>query len=243
VPRFISFALHIAFVLLIVVVPHTSMRDKRNTVLSDHPPILFHLASLPRSDHGGGGNEAPLPVSRGRPPRFSPRAFVPPTFIPDRKAILTVDTALEGPADVVLANNNLTQFGDPFGKDGPFSLGSGRRGIGSEGTGGLGNRPGNGISGDSDGSLGPTTDPQVIFKTEPEFSEEARKAKVQGTVVVEAFIGKDGRIHQAHIRHGLGLGLDEKALEAVAKWLFRPATRRGKPVDVPAVIEINFRLL
>ena len=88
-----------------------------------------------------------------------------------------------------------------------------------------------------------TTDPEVIYKPEPEFSEDARKAKLQGTVVVEAIIGRDGRVHNAHVRNGLGLGLDEKALEAVARWRFRPATRAGKAVSVPALIEINFRLL
>jgi TonB family protein len=78
---------------------------------------------------------------------------------------------------------------------------------------------------------------------DPEFSEEARKAKYQGTVVLTIEVGADGKPHGIRIVSGLGLGLDEKAIEAVSQWKFKPAMRNGRPVPAPATIEVNFRLL
>jgi TonB family protein len=89
------------------------------------------------------------------------------------------------------------------------------------------------------------TPPSVLQKVEPEYSEEARIAKITGTVVVEAEIGTDGVAHNIHIKRGIGMGLDEKGIEAVQQWRFRPGTRinDGEPVAVLVNIEINFRLL
>ena len=84
--------------------------------------------------------------------------------------------------------------------------------------------------------------PRCIKQTEPEFSEEARKAKHQGTVVVRATVGADGKIHNPHVVRSLGLGHDEKAIEAVNQWLFEPAVKDGRKVAVYVDIEVNFRL-
>jgi len=78
---------------------------------------------------------------------------------------------------------------------------------------------------------------------EPEFSEEARRAKYQGTVLLTIEVGEDGQPHRLRILRGLGLGLDEKAIEAVSRWKFKPAQRNGHPVRAAATIEVNFRLL
>jgi periplasmic protein TonB len=87
------------------------------------------------------------------------------------------------------------------------------------------------------------TAPALMLKIEPEYSEEARKAKYQGTVLLAVEIDAEGRARNIHVLHSLGLGLDEKAIEAVRKWKFRPGTKDGKPVTVAATIEVNFRLL
>ncbi len=89
------------------------------------------------------------------------------------------------------------------------------------------------------------TPPSLLQKVEPEYSEEARIAKVTGTVVVDAEIGTDGVARNIHIKRGIGMGLDEKAIEAVQQWRFRPGTRinDGEPIPVLVTIEINFRLL
>jgi TonB family protein len=78
---------------------------------------------------------------------------------------------------------------------------------------------------------------------EPEYSDEARKAKFQGTVLIDIVVDEKGNPRDFRIVRPLGLGLDEKAIEAVQKWRFRPGVKDGKPVPVFARIEVNFRLL
>src|ERR1019366_6177419 len=80
-------------------------------------------------------------------------------------------------------------------------------------------------------------------KIEPEYSEEARVAKIQGTVVLSIVIGVDGHAYDATLARSIGFGLDEKALDAVMQWQFKPGTQNGLPVPVMAQIEVNFRLL
>ncbi|MGA3043466.1 MAG: TonB family protein [Bryobacteraceae bacterium] len=85
--------------------------------------------------------------------------------------------------------------------------------------------------------------PAVVRKADPQYSEEARVARLQGTVVVAVVIGTDGVAREPRILRGVGLGLDENALEAISQWQFRPASKDGQPVSVSATIEVNFRLL
>jgi TonB family protein len=89
---------------------------------------------------------------------------------------------------------------------------------------------------------GGVTAPRVVAKIEPQYSEEARLAKYSGTVVLYLEIGPDGLAHNLRVVEGLGLGLDEKAVEAVRSWRFTPGTKNGEPVTVAAHIEVNFRL-
>ena len=90
---------------------------------------------------------------------------------------------------------------------------------------------------------GGVSNPVLIFKVEPEYSEEARKAKFQGTVLLAIVVDKNGRVADVRVVRPLGLGIDEKAIEAVKKWRFRPAMLNSKPVAVAANVEVNFRLL
>jgi TonB family protein len=83
----------------------------------------------------------------------------------------------------------------------------------------------------------------VLAKVEPEYSEEARKAKFQGTVMLYIEVDENGKPKNLRVVRALGLGLDEKAIEAVSKWKFRPGFKDGKPVTVAATVEVNFRLL
>jgi TonB family protein len=90
---------------------------------------------------------------------------------------------------------------------------------------------------------GEVSEPIPIYKPEPEYSEEARKAKYSGTVLLSVIIDEHGLTRDIKVVRPLGLGLDEKAIEAVSKWRFRPAMKGGRPVAVQANIEVNFRLL
>lgn len=84
--------------------------------------------------------------------------------------------------------------------------------------------------------------PAVLYKVEPEYSEEARRAKYQGTVLLYVQVSPGGNAINMRVLRSLGLGLDEKALECVAKWRFKPGMKAGQPVTVEAQIEVNFRL-
>jgi TonB family protein len=87
------------------------------------------------------------------------------------------------------------------------------------------------------------TAPQVRYKIEPEYTEEARRAKHQGKVLLSLEVGPDGYARNIRTLRMLGLGLDEKAIAAVRQWLFAPGLKEGTPVRVQATIEVNFRLL
>jgi TonB family protein len=89
---------------------------------------------------------------------------------------------------------------------------------------------------------GGVTPPKLLSKMEPEYTEEARTAKYQGTVVLTVEVGPDGIARNIQIVRGLGLGLDENAAAAVQQWHFQPGTKDGAPVPVLATIEVNFRL-
>jgi len=85
--------------------------------------------------------------------------------------------------------------------------------------------------------------PVLLTKVEPQYTEEARLAKYQGTVIVSVDIDANGLAQNMKVVRGLGLGLDEQALKAIAQWTFRPGMANGQPVPVMATIEVNFRLL
>jgi TonB family protein len=82
----------------------------------------------------------------------------------------------------------------------------------------------------------------VLYDPDPDYSEAARKAKYQGTVILWVIVGTDGRPREISVRRSLGMGLDEKAVEAVRRWKFDPAKKDGQAVAVQISIEVNFRL-
>jgi TonB family protein len=90
---------------------------------------------------------------------------------------------------------------------------------------------------------GGVTAPKLVQKVEPDYTEDARAAKYQGTVVLYVEIGPDGGARNMRVLRSLGLGLDQKAIDAVSQWQFQPGMRTGVPVTVQATIEVNFRLL
>jgi periplasmic protein TonB len=202
---------------------------------------------------GGGGDNSPLPPSKGRLPRPSLRQFTPPMAVvnnPNPK--LVMEPTIIVPPEVPLPNVNMNAWGDPLAKIGPPSSGPGSGGgIGTGSGGGVGSGKGGGFGPGEGGGVGGgvfrvgggVTAPTLLYKVEPEYSEEARKAKYQGTVVLYVEVDPAGKAKNLRVVRSLGLGLDEKAIEAVNKWRFRPGYKDGKPVTVAATIEVNFRLL
>lgn len=90
---------------------------------------------------------------------------------------------------------------------------------------------------------GDVSAPRLISKKEPEYTAAAKKAKIEGTVLLSVVIGKNGVVQKVTVTRSLDPGLDQKAMEAIRSWRFSPAMRKGKPVAVEAAVEVNFRLL
>ena len=249
-----SFGFQILLVVLVVLALSTKPVQKvvKNTVavfLPDSP------VDIPKPMHGGGGggDRSPLPASKGKLPKPAPRQFVPPTAVINNPAPkLAMDASILAPPDANLPTVNMPNYGDPLGKLGPASNGTGSGGgIGSGKGGGVGSGTGGGVGPGSGGGIGDgvyragngVSKPQLITKVEPEYSEEARKAKFQGIVVLAIVVDQNGNAINPKVMKSLGLGLDEKAMEAVRQWKFKPGYKDGKPVPVAATVEVNFRLL
>ena len=241
-PVLTSLAIHVgAIFLLLTIASIPSVRDSI-TRLDRVVPLLAPRLTKQVQAKGGGGQRNPLPASRGQaPPRPVTRVFVPPMAVRLENPKLMVQQAMiEAPE----FNISAPDIGDPLGKVGPLSGGPGGPfGIG-DGTGiGIGKGPGNGNGGISYKALGITEEPRLLHSEEPEYSEEARKARAQGSVLLVIDVDVNGRVANIRVVKSLGLGLDEKATEAVLKWRFRPAMAGGRPVTAPAQVRVTFHLL
>jgi protein TonB len=172
--------------------------------------------------------------------------LVPPTVVlPKEPPKLAMPGTVVVAPDVTLPQGG--QIGDPLSKFSILSNGpGGPGGIGSSCCDGIGSSKGPFV-GDGPPGLFPAgrkgvTVPEVIFNPEPSFSDEARKAKAQGMVLLWVVVGKDGHTYNIRVGQSLGLGLDEKAIEAVNRWRFRPATLNGQPVATQIAIQVDFHL-
>jgi periplasmic protein TonB len=203
---------------------------------------------------GGGGDRDKFQAPQGKLPKFSMQQITPPmVVVRNDNPKLTAEPTVVIPPQVKLAMNTLPNLGDPLSHipSGPPSNGTGAGGgIGSGNGGGVGSGEGPGFGpgrgGGTGGGVfhvgGGVSAPRELFAPEPEYSEEARKAKYQGVCVLYVEVGPDGHTRNIHVARSLGLGLDEKAIEAVKNWRFEPALKDGKPVTVAVNIEVTFHL-
>ena len=220
--------------------------------LSDFPLFAPSAAPAGGSD-GGGSNELTDPV-RGRLPRRDNMPIVPPQVPMLENPQLAVDPAIAIPLEIKLPDNpslpNIGVHNSPnvtFISNGPGA----RAGIGTGSDGGVG--PGKG-TGDGPGldrgfgdsiyipGTGGVTNPVPLMTPEAEFSDEARRNKYQGICLISIVVDARGYPRNPRVIRSLGMGLDEKALEAVQKYRFKPAMKDGKPVAAMIGVEVNFRL-
>jgi protein TonB len=231
---------------LIVYLASCAIRDQRKIVgkfpsLGDLPLVFAG------HNGGGGGNREKLPASHGNPPKASleDQLVAPTVMRPTAMPKLPVEETVMVAPEVKMLQDG--PIGDPMWKfsvpsDGP----GGRTGIGTGCCGGVGPSVGPGV-GDGPPGIFPAgkhgvTVPEVIYNPEPSFSDEARKAKAQGVVVLLLVVGKDGLPHGIRVGQSLGMGLDEKAMEAVGRWRFKPATLNGQPVATQIAVQVEFHL-
>jgi TonB family protein len=214
----------------------------------DLSPYVTKLpAGAQKAGGGGGANDHTLtPVNKGKLPKFKWTQFTPPQIkIENPNPKLAMDPSLLGPPDLKVPSPNMSTFGDPLASALSDSLGHGNgTGIGSGTGGGLGPGEGGGTGGGAfRAGLNGVGVPVCLYCPIPQYSDEARKAKYQGTVVLQVTITTDGKAINISVVKSPGLGLEEKAVEAVKGWKFKPAVGpSGKPVATIVPIEVTFRL-
>jgi TonB family protein len=219
---------------------------------SDEGPVL-KPSKTQVGGGGGGGDRDKLQASQGKLPKFSMQQITPPmVVVRNDHPKLAVDPTIVIPPQVQLAQSSLPVLGDPLSHvPAPPSNGTGYGGgIGSGSGGGVGSGSGPGFGPGEGGGTGGgvfrvgggVSAPRAVFSPDPEYSEEARKAKYQGTCVLWLVVGPDGRPRDIRVSRTLGLGLDEKAIEAVKQWKFEPAMKDGRPVAVQINVEVTFHL-
>jgi TonB family protein len=207
------------------------------------------------SGGGGGGDHDPLPAPKGRLPKFAMQQITPPQIVMrNPKPKLTAEPTVVVPPQVHMAENRMLNLGSPSSAPlpaAPPSNGTGSGGgIGSGSGGGVGVGHGPGVGPGSGGGIGGgvfkvgggISAPQAVSTPDPEYTEEARRAKTQGTCILWLIVDAEGHPRDIRIVRGLGFGLDTKAIEAVKQWRFEPALKDGKPVNVQISVEVGFRL-
>jgi protein TonB len=244
--QLVSIAVHIAVISLVLLGftnPAVQKTIRHQIALIDPSPLKPFTVTKRTS--GGGGQRNPLPLTKGQLPKPAQKQFVAPQ-ITDHVP-LAMAPSIVAPPDAPLPQSDLNNWGDPLAKLANGSGGPGAGpGMGNGGPGGgIGNTGGNSY-GDSVGVYhagGSVSAPSVVFQVEPEYSEEARKAKYSGIVILSVIVDAEGDARDIRVMKSLGMGLDEKATDAVRKWKFRAGRKDGKPVNVRAQIQVDFRLL
>jgi periplasmic protein TonB len=234
-----SLGLHVLFAFLLLAFSRSVRSPLPSTAPIRATPLTFFRPRKAIESRSGGSNQTALPARHGSPPPTARRTFIPPTSSDHPALALPITIAFDIPIDNTSAN-----IGDPLSHviDGGLGM-HGHNGIGDAGCcGGIGDSqsgpPGLGVQRGRG-----VTPPELLYKVEPEFSEEARKAKHQGVVVLTIEVDVSGNVRNVRVRQSLGLGLDEKAMEAVSHWRFRPGILNGKAVTTEATIQVNFQLL
>ena len=211
-------------------------------------------AGVSNGGGGGGGEHSIVDPIKGHLPKIDKEPIAPPQVEVVDKPKLAIDPAINVQKNITLPDNpTLPMIG--VSKSPNVTLASGGQGSGSGiGTGrggGLGSGNGNGYGpgtgGGAGGGLyrvgGGVSAPVALNQVEAEFSDEARRAKYQGVCLISLIVDAQGNPQDPRVVRALGMGLDEKALEAVRKYKFKPAMKDGHtPVPVMITVEVNFRL-
>jgi protein TonB len=258
----ISIGLH-AGIIALLVVPFLFFAQKTNA----NKPITTvtgidlsdYVGKLPAGNKkagggGGGGDHSLTPAAKGKAPKFAMTQMAPPVEVfRNPKPLLPVTPTLLGPPELKIANPNMANFGDPMAKVGELSNGTG-------GGGGIGSGEGGGIGSGTGGGLGPgegggtgggafragvngVGSPSCFYMPNPPYSEEARKAKYSGVVLVDAVVTVDGQVTKPRVIKSPGLGLDETTVQTMRTWRCKAALGpSGRPVATSVQFEVNFRL-
>jgi periplasmic protein TonB len=259
----ISAIVHIVVIFLLmsgIFVSHqiTQKQTRQTVTLIAPSPESYALPVAKKiiSGGGGGGDHDVVQAPKGRPPKAALQQITPPAIVMrNQKPKLTAEPTVVAPPQVHLAENHMPNLGVPAAAPvipgAPPSNGTGSGGgIGSGSGGGVGVGHGPGVGAGSGGGFGGgvykvgggISAPTAISAPDPDYTEEARRAKKQGTCVLWLIVDSAGHPRDIRVARGLGFGLDAKAVEAVKQWRFQPALKDGHPVDVQISVEVEFHL-
>jgi protein TonB len=221
------------FHILLFIIVFPSFGD-RVLILTQEVLVLKQLAEPAALAGGGSTPEVIPPEPKPTVPEPKPDLIPIPDPTPNAPEPILKKEIEEIPKVLAEIASDLN-IGDIEAPPGPPARGSGRGPV--DGTG-----PGTG-----DGGIytigGGVTMPQILQQTTPSYTDDAIKSKVQGVIILQAVIRKDGTVDSFKVLRGLGYGLEEKAIQEIAtNWRFRPGTLKGRPVDVLATIEVQFNL-
>jgi TonB family protein len=203
---------------------------------------------------GGGGDRDKIEAPRGQLPRAAKVQITPPQIVlRNEHPKLTAEPTVVAPSMIQMAAStpNLGLPNAPVLPTIAASNGTGSGGgIGSGSGGGVGKGSGPGVGEGSGGGVGgglyrvggSVLAPRPLTTPDPEYTEQARQAKLQGMCVLGLIVGADGKPRDIHVLRKLGLGLDEKAILAVSQWTFTPATKDGAAVPVQISVQVSFKL-
>jgi len=231
-----------------------ALQRKQNMTAVDVKPFIPMTDKMKQAmgGGGGGGTHSPVEASKGKLPDEAKTQITPPQILKIDHPKLPVPATIVMPQEVKLPNANMPNIGMPNspqvalasqggGSGSGFGSGSGG-GIGSGNGGGVGPGEGGGYGGGMMQVGGGVSAPVVIYSVDPEFSDEARRAKYQGICVVSLIVDTQGNPQNVKVVRALGMGLDEKAVEAAKQYKFKPAYYKGRPVAVTIDLEVNFRI-
>jgi protein TonB len=262
----LAYALVLSLAILLSGYNQKSLPQEDNVVFIDSPIYVPDEGDGQQGGGGGGGGreEQLQPMSGRMPEPVSAEMVVPDPDNPqpllpsdDLLAQVRVELPVAIPLDLSLPIGDVTAPANSSSSFGPGSgggIGTGKgRGVGSGEGAGAGTGKGGGYGDGEGGGIGSgegpyymgagVTEPELIKKVPPLYTEEGRIARAEGIVLLEAIIRKNGSVDSFKVVRGLGYGLDEVAIHTVAsKWRFRPATFKGKNIDYPVQIEVTFAI-
>ena len=251
-------ALIIGVIAAISLIPHTvqvAAHPPEHVTLIAPPPESYALpvSTQQSGGGGGGGDREKIEAPQGKLPRAAPEQITPPQIVVrNEHPKLAVEPTVVAPPQIQMASA-IPNIGNPAAPAMPTvasnGVGSGG-GIGSGSGGGVGKGSGPGVGEGHGGGIGggayhvggSVLAPRALSTPDPEYTEQAREAKLQGMCVLRVIVGADGKPRDIHVIRSLGMGLDEKAVAAVSQWAFSPATKDGLPVPVQISVQVSFRL-
>jgi TonB family protein len=255
----IAFGIHAVLIALFILFALAQWREraiKKKEVATtvDIKPFIPMTPKMQQSmsGGGGGGTHNPVEASKGHLPEISKQQITPPQILKIDHPKLPVPATIMMPQQMKLPDANVPNVGMPTSPQVALASqgGGAGSGFGSGSGGGIGSGKGNGLGPGEGGGYGGglmhvgggVSAPVLIYSVEPEFSDEARRAKYQGICVVSLIVGANGQPQNIIVSRPLGMGLDQKALDAVRQYKFRPAYYHGHAVAVPISVEVNFRI-